>query len=204
MAVPATSPVVELKPVKQVDLSPVVAPEVVDEDLRDKSAYVQAKVNHCPALYPLRKTPRAFVLVVQVMERRVKLQEEQARRIAEIEEREAAAKKDQEDSETARALYGPKLKEWAEEASGAKKNIRILISTMQNALWPEAKWEPVPMAKLIDPRRVKIAFLKAVTIVHPDKQTSMDPLHKFIATQIFHYIETAFRTFQETEMGGAS
>jgi hypothetical protein len=75
---------------------------------------------------------------------------------------------------------------------------------MQNALWPEAKWEPVPMAKLIDPRRVKIAFLKAVTIVHPDKQTTMDPVHKFIATQIFHYIETAFRSFQETEMGGVS
>lgn len=138
------------------------------------------------------------------MKRRAKLAEEQSRRITEASDRDDALKQEQDNRDMARTMFGPKLKEWAEEASGSRKNIRLLLSTLQVALWPEAKWEPVPMAKLIEPKRVKMTFLRACTLVHPDKQNTMDGMHKFIATQIFHYLETAFRLFQETEMGGAS
>lgn len=171
-----------MRPVKVVeDTAPVVVPDVVDADLADKSDYVKARV----------------------MERRNKVAEEHARRVAEVAEREAAAKKEQEDRDAALAKHGPRLKEWAEEASGTRKNLRLLLSTLQAVLWPEASWEPVAMARLIDPKRVKIAYLRALTIVHPDKQNSMDGDHRFIATQVFNYLESAYRAFQEAEMGGS-
>ncbi|RYY36160.1 hypothetical protein EON62_01985 [archaeon] len=138
--------------------------------------------------------------LVQVMERRNKLAEEQARRVAEIAERDASAKREQEEGEMLRATYGKRLKEWAEESNGTKKNIRILLSTLQDVLWSDAKWEPVSMAKLIDPRRAKISFMKACTIVHPDKQNTMDNTQRYIAKEVFFYLETAFRHLQETEL----
>lgn len=137
---------------------------------------------------------------VQVMERRNKLAGEQARRVAEIAERDASAKQEQEESEMLRATYGKRLKEWAEESNGSKKNIRILLSTLQDVLWSDAKWEPVSMAKLIDPRRAKISFMKACTIVHPDKQNTMDNTQRYVAKEVFFYLETAFRHLQETEL----
>jgi hypothetical protein len=140
-----------------------------------------------------------LILLLQVMERRKKLEEDKQARIAEIEATEAAKAQEQNDRETARAMHAQRLKEWSEEAtSGTKKDIRVLLSTLQAVLWPEAKWEPVTMGKLIEPRRVKATFLRACTLVHPDKTSGMDGVQKYLATQIFHILEAQFRTFQET------
>ena len=133
------------------------------------------------------------------MERRVELARRQAERIEEASAIEAAARAEQDSRESGRAAHGAKLKEWAEEGNGMRKSIRVLLSSLQGVLWPAAHWEPVPMAKLIEPKRVKHAFMKACTLVHPDKQGAMDDGQKYIATQVFHYIESAFRLFQETE-----
>jgi hypothetical protein len=124
--------------------------------------------------------------------------------VAEVAERERASAQEQEDNQVSKVTLGPRLKAWAEEATGVKKGIRILISTLQDVLWSDAKWEPVPMAKLIDAKRVRIYFLKAVAIVHPDKHNTMDNEKKFVATQVFHYIETAYRVFADAELGGSS
>lgn len=159
-------------------LPSVVVPDVVDADLEGKSDYVKA----------------------MVMERRNKLKATQEERIAEAAAREADLHREQAEKEEAKGVYGAKLKEWSEEIGGAKKNIRVLISTMHTILWEDSKWEPMPMAKLIDPKRVRLAFLKAVTIVHPDKHNTMDSHKKFIASHIFHCLETAWRDFQEKEM----
>lgn len=137
------------------------------------------------------------------MERRHKEAAEAARRVAEISEREAREKAEAEDRDAARAMYGAKLKEWAEEANGTRKNIRLLLSTMHAVLWPDAKWEAVPMAKLIDARRVRAYYLRAVAVVHPDKHHTLSAAQIFVATSIFHALETAFRLFEETELASA-
>ena len=178
-AAAAAALIPELKPVQRiVDDAPVIVPENVDEDLADKSDYVKARV----------------------MERRRQLAEKQAALVREADERESAARREQESRDAARGALGAPLRAWAEEASGSRKNIRVLLSTLDSVLWADAKWEPVPMARLIEPKRVRLAFMKACTIVHPDKHNSMTPEHKFVAGEIFSYLETAFRNFQDAEM----
>ena len=169
-----------MKPVRAVTIDPsAVVPDIVDDDLADKSDYVKAKV----------------------MERRNEARKAHADRLAEVEARDAAAALEQESRDSLKTQYGGPLTEWAQE-HGRMKNIRVLISTLQNVLWEGAKWEPVPLAKLVIPSKVKFYFMRAITLVHPDKQNTMETAQKYVATQIFHSLEQAYRTFQETEMGG--
>ena len=155
----------------------MVVPDVVDEDLQDKSDYVKATV----------------------MARRAELARIQAERIAEVEAREAAVASEQVERDAAKSAVGATLEAWATE-HGRVKPVRILLSTLHTVLWEGTKWEPVPMAKLVVAAKVKFYFMRAITIVHPDKQGAMDATQRFIATQIFHALETAYRTLQETEM----
>ena len=135
------------------------------------------------------------------MERRTKQAAKQAALVKEADDREANARQEQAEREAARVAFGASIKEWAEEQpSGTRKNIRVLISTLPAVLWADAKWEPVPMAKLIDAKRVRISFLKACTIVHPDKHNSMSAERRFIAGEVFNYLESAFRLFEEKEL----
>lgn len=159
-----------------------------------------AAVAHRVASRRLLLAPLSLRSLPQVMERRQKLADKQAALIAEADERESGARREQEERDRARQAYGARLKEWAEEGSGSRKNIRVLLSSLSAVLWPDAKWEPVPMARLIDAKRVRLSFMKACTIVHPDKHHAMSAEHKFIAGEIFNYLETAFRLFQDTEV----
>ena len=135
------------------------------------------------------------------MERRTKQAAKQAALVKEADDREANARQEQAEREAARVAFGASIKEWAEEQpSGTRKNIRVLISTLPAVLWADAKWEPVPMAKLIDAKRVRISFLKACTIVHPDKSAGAAGAHRYIAGEVFNYLEAAFRQFEEKEL----
>ena len=135
------------------------------------------------------------------MERRTKQAAKQAALVKEADDREANARQEHAEREVARVAHGAAIKEWAEEQpSGTKKKIRVLISTLPVVLWADAKWEPVPMAKLIDAKRVRLSFLKACTLVHPDKHHTMSAEHKFIAGEVFNYLEAAFRTFEAAEL----
>ncbi len=129
--------------------------------------------------------------------------DEQAARLAEVAAAEEATKQGEVAKEQAKQMHGPRLKEWAEELGGARKNIRVLLSTLHTVLWEGAHFEPIPMAKLLDPKRVRFHFMKAVTVVHPDKVSSLDESAAFIAVQVFHFLEDAYRMFQDKELGGA-
>ena len=170
------------RPVNRVEhvAAQVEVPDHVDDDLADKSDYVKAAV----------------------MARRNELARKQAAAVAETNARDEGAVREQADRDAAAAMYGPALAAWAAEPSGTKKSIRSLLSTMHTVLWEGAKWEPVPLAKLVVPARVKFYFMRAATVVHPDKMANLDPGQKFIATSIFHAVETAYRAFAETELGG--
>jgi hypothetical protein len=171
-----------MRPVKAVvDSGPVEVPDEVDDDLAGKSDYVKAKI----------------------MARRNELRKAQEVALSAVT---TAADKDAQESldmEAAKAKYEARLKEWALEAGGKVKNIRVLLTTLHTVMWEGSRWEPVPLAKVVQAARVKVSFLKAITNVHPDKQNHMDASQRYIATQVFHYLETAYRDFQEKEMGGA-
>ncbi len=167
-----------VKVVEEVDPSTVAVPDEVDDDLEGKSDYVKAKI----------------------MARRNEVRRAAEARVAEVAKQQEAEAKEAEARDAAKSQHEAKVKEWALEPGGKVKNIRVLLSTLQSVLWEGAKWEPVPMAKLIAPPRVKASFLRACTQVHPDKQGSLDPTQRYVASQVFHYIESAYREFQDTEM----
>ncbi|KAH8551906.1 hypothetical protein BGW37DRAFT_492848 [Umbelopsis sp. PMI_123] len=53
--------------------------------------------------------------------------------------------------------------------SGKEKNLRALLASVDTVLWPEASWKGANMSELIDPKRCKITYMKAIAKVHPDK-----------------------------------
>jgi hypothetical protein len=169
---------------------------------------------------------------MQVMKRRTELRRAQNAAIAEVEERERAARAEQEFKDSAKTTLGPRLSEWSQESSGRKvrrwfitdtralwrshpivlislrlavqKDIRALLATMHTVLWEGASWEPASMSKLLIPAKVRFFYLKAVRIVHPDKHNTMDAAQRFAAEAIFHALETAYRVFEESEMAGGA
>jgi hypothetical protein len=92
-----------------------------------------------------------------------------------------------------------KINAWA-GAGGKKNNIRSLLSTMENVLWEDAGWTPVPLSELMDPKKVRRVWLKAVAVVHPDKVQSSDVEHQLTAERIFNVLRDSFDSFK-SELG---
>lgn len=63
-------------------------------------------------------------------------------------------------------FFNIKIASWSK---GKEENIRALISSLDSVLWPELGWKNVGLGQLITPQQVKIAYMKAVAKVHPDK-----------------------------------
>ena len=169
-----------MRPVRAVGelVAAAPVPEQVDADLEGKSDYVKA------AVMARRNEARA---------------KEEAARV-EREAREAAAAGEEAELAAARAKHEARVREWGHEPGGALKPLRVLITSLPNVLWEGAKWEPVPMAKVVQAARVKIYFMKAVTVVHPDKAAGLGVERAFIASQVFSKLEESWRKFQEEEM----
>ena len=53
--------------------------------------------------------------------------------------------------------------------SGKENNLRALIASLENVLWPELGWVKVGMHELVTPSQVKVRYTKAIAKVHPDK-----------------------------------
>ena len=81
----------------------------------------------------------------------------EANRQQEEEERTKASLKDSVDT---------KLTAWK---AGKETNIRALVASLENVLWPELQWQKVGLHELISPGQVKIRYMKAIAKLHPDK-----------------------------------
>lgn len=53
--------------------------------------------------------------------------------------------------------------------AGKEQNLRALLATLDTLLWPGAQWRGAQMSELIDPKRCKVIYMKAIAKVHPDK-----------------------------------
>ena len=161
------------------DEAPVAVPDEVDEDLAGKSDEVKAKV----------------------MARRAELRRVQAERQGEMDAAAAAEQRDAEEKDAARQLYEKRINAWALEPLGGKlREIRTLLVTLHSVLWEGSGWEPLGLDKVVVAARVRLHFMRACTKVHPDKQSAMSAGQRYIATQVFSYMTTAFREFEEKEL----
>jgi tetratricopeptide (TPR) repeat protein len=85
---------------------------------------------------------------------------------------EAAAAQEAEDSLKAdlKDSVDARITAWK---SGKENNVRALIASLENVLWPELGWVKVGMHELVTTGQVKLRYTKAIAKVHPDKVCAM-------------------------------
>ncbi|CAN6595964.1 auxilin-like clathrin uncoating factor Swa2p [Trichomonascus vanleenenianus] len=82
---------------------------------------------------------------------------------------------------------------------GKEDNLRGLLASLDNVLWPEMQWKTVSMADLVLPKKVKIAYMKAVAKTHPDKiSDSATTEQKMIANAVFITLNSAWDGFKSS------
>jgi len=146
---------------------------------------------------PIDTTGKDPSVVAAMQERRADMKEAQAKAKQEIRDRETKKKQEEEAEAQLRQRLDPRLKEWSEEY-GKKKNIRALLVGLDSVLWEGAKWKPVSMADIIPTNKVKITYLKATRVVHPDRTVSLDIEKRFMAKRIFDALTQAYQAFEES------
>ena len=86
--------------------------------------------------------------------------------------------------------------------SGVQDNIRALLSTLHTVLWENSGWTAPGMTDLVEPARVKRAYMKANLIVHPDKvkQKGGSVEQIVIADIAFDTLKSAWGKFEASEL----
>jgi hypothetical protein len=52
---------------------------------------------------------------------------------------------------------------------GKRDNLRALLGSLDQVLWPDSGWKKVGMHELVMTNKVKMAYMKAIAKTHPDK-----------------------------------
>ncbi|KAL3504255.1 hypothetical protein ACH5RR_034096 [Cinchona calisaya] len=91
------------------------------------------------------------------------------------------------------------IKRWS---AGKEDNLRALLSSLQDVLWPECGWQTVSLTDLITSTSVKKVYYKATLCVHPDKvqQRGSNLQQKYIAEKVFDLLKEAWNKFSAAEL----
>ncbi|KAL9453945.1 hypothetical protein AB3S75_009533 [Citrus x aurantiifolia] len=133
------------------------------------------------------------------LERHQRTQERAAKALAEKNERDLQAQRDQAERHRIAETLDVEIKRWA---AGKEGNIRALLATMQYVLWPESGWQPVSLTDLITAAAVKKCYRKATLCIHPDKvqQKGANLQQKYIAEKVFDLLKEAWNKFNSEEL----
>eukprot|EP00743_Colponemidia_sp_Colp-15_P000696 GILK01000773.1.p2 GENE.GILK01000773.1~~GILK01000773.1.p2 ORF type:complete len:303 (+),score=81.56 GILK01000773.1:1701-2609(+) len=105
-----------------------------------------------------------------------------------------------EDRRTMDEELGTRMETWCKRG-GVLNNIRALLCTVHDVLWPESGWNRVNMADLVEGKKVKLVYMKAIRIVHPDKHNNDTADKKYIAQRVFEALNAAWDNFKIQEPG---
>ncbi|XP_052198346.1 auxilin-related protein 2 isoform X2 [Diospyros lotus] len=133
------------------------------------------------------------------LERHQRTQERAAKALAEKNQRDLQAQKDQEERHRIAEALDFEIKRWS---AGKEGNLRALLSTLQYVLWPECGWQPVSLTDLITGASVKKVYRKATLCIHPDKvqQKGATLQQKYIAEKVFDLLKEAWNKFNSEEL----
>mgnify|MGYP002214589225 CR=1 FL=1 len=110
--------------------------------------------------------------------------------------------KEQAERDQAHQDLKAKLLAWSgDDKSGTLKNIRTLLSTLENILREGGldsaceKWEKVKpsMADLVQERSVKISYYRAVRLVPPDRSQTQSVRQQVVSTWVMHALNAAWK-----------
>ncbi|OMO50395.1 hypothetical protein CCACVL1_30468 [Corchorus capsularis] len=120
--------------------------------------------------------------------RHQRTQDRVARAVADMNQRDRQTQHEQEERRRIAEAMDFEIKRWA---AGKEGNMRALLSSLQQVLWPECGWEPVSLTDLITSGSVKKVYRKATLCVHPDKvqQKGATLEQKYIAEKVFDVLK---------------
>ncbi|CAM9248085.1 unnamed protein product [Choristocarpus tenellus] len=145
------------------------------------------------------KVAKSAYVRAKMEERERKLAEDTQKAVQFKKDIDAAALKEQDEMDAARVKHDATLTVWSED-HGKKRNIRTLLSTMHTVLWEGCRWKQTSMGDLIQPSKVKMAYRKAMLVVHPDKCTDLNSEGRLIAKRVFEAVNEAYAVFSAKEM----
>ncbi|KAF3919053.1 hypothetical protein ABW21_db0202436 [Orbilia brochopaga] len=81
---------------------------------------------------------------------------------------------------------------------GKETNLRALIASLDSVLWDGCGWKKVGLHELVMPNKVKIAYMKGIAKVHPDK-ISQDATveQRMLAAAVFSTLNDAWDDFRK-------
>ncbi|KAK4790021.1 hypothetical protein SAY86_017325 [Trapa natans] len=122
------------------------------------------------------------------LERHQRTQERAAKALAEKNQRDLQAQREQAERHRIAESLDVEIKRWA---AGKEGNLRALLSTLQYVLWPECGWQPISLTDLITAAAVKKVYRKATLCIHPDKvqQKGANLQQKYIAEKVFDLLK---------------
>ncbi|KAG1301023.1 hypothetical protein G6F64_012171 [Rhizopus arrhizus] len=81
--------------------------------------------------------------------------------------------------------------------TGKERNLRALLGSLELILWSGIQWKGVTINELLEPRKCKMMYMKAISKVHPDKLSSKATVEqKLLASGIFTTLNQAYDTFR--------
>ncbi|XP_011074824.1 uncharacterized protein LOC105159449 [Sesamum indicum] len=119
--------------------------------------------------------------------------------VAEKNQRDHQSQLEQEEKRRIAETLDNDIKRWA---AGKEGNLRALLSSLQQVLWPECGWRPVSLTDMITSESVKKVYKKANLCVHPDKvqQKGATLQQKYIAEKVFDLLKEAWNKFSAEEL----
>ncbi|GAA5802004.1 hypothetical protein HPULCUR_007464 [Helicostylum pulchrum] len=110
--------------------------------------------------------------------------------------REREKMKEAEDAERLRNEDSVNAKIMAWKA-GKDRNLRALLGSLSGILWPGVQWKHVQMSELLEPRKCKVTYMKAIAKVHPDKLPANATVEqRMLASSIFTTLNQAWDSFK--------
>jgi len=74
---------------------------------------------------------------------------------------------------------------------GKKGNLRALLSNLHRILWEDCEWKTITLSELVQPNKLKLAYRKALMIVHTDKMIGKPLEQRLLAERLFDLITEA-------------
>ncbi|SPJ12510.1 conserved Plasmodium protein, unknown function [Plasmodium sp. DRC-Itaito] len=86
------------------------------------------------------------------------------------------------------------INKWCRNSDNTYKDIKVLLTTLNEVLWKNAQWKNVYMADLIsNPNVVKSVYKNAILLCHPDKNRNTTTEQELRAEMIFQALNNSYK-----------
>lgn len=115
----------------------------------------------------------------------------------------AAAAAEEAEKDSLRDTVDGRISAWK---AGKEANVRALLASLQDVVWPGLNWKRVGMHELVMDNQVKRCYMRAIGKLHPDKVCCVASFHFLPSISPFpppHQLTPKANTIEERMLGGA-